>query len=352
MGTRLLRLVAGVAAGVLVVGVFGATSGQAVPTKDLDQVEAQVLDLEMQAGAAHERAQQARLQLGEVQDELDAMQEKLQRERKKMRQVRANIEDIARSLYAGGGIDPTLEVLLAEDPAEFLSQAAMVQHLAESQQDVLREYRTAQLRLAQAEAAIADRENLAQQRRNEMTAAEAEVNDRLAAAEAVLADLQEEERQRLRERERQRRIQQAEEARRQAREIGAESAGGGQAGAGDRVQSVIRYALSQVGRPYSFSANPPSSWDCSKLTAAAFRQAGVGLTALSYRQWDQTRRVPVSEIRPGDLVFYFGHGAHHVALYIGNGKMVSASNPRDGVEIIDFLGPWYRERFSGVGRVF
>jgi hypothetical protein len=31
--------------------------------------------------------------------------------------------------------------------------------------------------------------------------------------------------------------------------------------------------------------------------------------------------------------------------------MVSASNPRDGVEIIDFLGPWYRERFSGVGRV-
>ena len=103
--------------------------------------------------------------------------------------------------------------------------------------------------------------------------------------------------------------------------------------------------------PTRSARNPPSSWDCSKLTAAAWGQAGVGLTALSYTQWDQTRRVPVSEIQPGDLVFYFGSGAHHVAIYVGNGKMVSASNPRDGVEIIDFLGPWYGERFSGVGRV-
>ena len=77
----------------------------------------------------------------------------------------------------------------------------------------------------------------------------------------------------------------------------------------------------------------------------------MGLTALSYTQWDQTRRVPVSEIQPGDLVFYFGMGAHHVAIYVGNGKMVSASNPSDGVELIDYLGPWYGERFSGVGRV-
>lgn len=38
-------------------------------------------------------------------------------------------------------------------------------------------------------------------------------------------------------------------------------------------------------------------------------------------------------------------------MYIGNGKMVSASNPSDGVEIIDYKGPWYAERYSGAGRV-
>jgi cell wall-associated NlpC family hydrolase len=72
---------------------------------------------------------------------------------------------------------------------------------------------------------------------------------------------------------------------------------------------------------------------------------------LSFTQWDQVRRIPVSEIQPGDLVFYFGYGAHHVAMYIGNGKMVSASNPGVGVEVTDFLGPWWNERFSGAGRV-
>jgi cell wall-associated NlpC family hydrolase len=61
--------------------------------------------------------------------------------------------------------------------------------------------------------------------------------------------------------------------------------------------------------------------------------------------------VPLSDARPGDLVFYFGRGAHHVGLYIGNGKMVHAANPRSGVRIDNVLGPWYAQRFSGIGRV-
>jgi cell wall-associated NlpC family hydrolase len=325
---------------------FGAPPVAALPSRDLDQVRNQVLDLEMQAGAAHERAEQAKLRLRDVQGDLKVMQDRLKRKRQAVREVRQTLDGIARSIYISGSIDPTLQLLLADDPAEFLSQGAVVQHLAKSQLDVLRGYRTKQLQLAQAEAAVADRRKAASDRRAEMVAAEAQVKDRLAAAEKVLAGLQTKERQRLWEIERRRRQQQAAEARRQVKQVGASNVSSA------RVRSVIKYALSQVGRPYSFSARPPTTWDCSKLTTAAWRQAGVGLTPLSYTQWDQTKRVPVSQIRPGDLVFYFGRGAHHVALYIGNGKMVSASNPRDGVEIIHFLSPWYRERFSGVGRVF
>lgn len=346
MARRWLRSVTGVTLVALTWSMLGTSTAQAVPSRDLDQVRNQVLDLEMQAGAAHERAEQARLRLGEIQKDLKVMQDRLKRKRQAVREVRETIQGIARSMYVGGFIDPTLQLLLADDPAEFLSQGAVVQHLAQSQLDVLRGYRTKQLQLAQAEAAVADRKKAASERKAEMVAAEAQVKERLAAAEQVLSRLQTKERQRLWELERKRRQQQAAEARRQANQIGASNV------SSSRIRSVIKYALSQVGRPYSFSARPPTSWDCSKLTTAAWRQAGVGLTPLSYTQWDQTRRVPVSQIRPGDLVFYFGRGAHHVALYIGNGKMVSASNPRDGVEIIHFLSPWYRERFSGVGRVY
>ena len=70
-----------------------------------------------------------------------------------------------------------------------------------------------------------------------------------------------------------------------------------------------------------------------------------------FRVDGQVRRIPDSELQPGDLVFYFGSGAHHVGMYIGNGKMVHAANPRDGVEITDYKGPWYGERYSGAGRV-
>jgi cell wall-associated NlpC family hydrolase len=118
-----------------------------------------------------------------------------------------------------------------------------------------------------------------------------------------------------------------------------------------KAASAVRYALSQVGKSYVAARAGPRTFDCSGLTLAAWRQAGVSLIHYSKSQYAQTRRVPVSQIHPGDLVFYFGFGAHHVGMYVGNGKMVSASNPDDGVEFIDFLGPWYRERFSGVGRV-
>ena len=356
-------LVATLLAGAMVVGIGSLTNSSAAPRADLNQVAQQVRDLQMQAEAAKERAHGAQLRLNDISSQLSSIENRAQRERAELRVDMNTIDDIARAAYASGGIDPTLEVLMAEDPAEFLAQAAVMGQIAQTQIAQLRQAQTSRVRLAQTEAEISDREGSAQAVRDEMDAALREAADRLAAAEDVLAGLQEEERQRLAALAEQRRQQQiadaaaAASAAQQAFDAssagvasGATESGGGFSG-GSRAQVAIQYALSQVGDPYSFSANPPDSWDCSKLTAAAWGQAGVGLTALSYAQWDQTQRVPVSDIQPGDLVFYFGSGAHHVAMYIGNGKMVSASNPSDGVEIIDFLGPWYGERFSGVGRV-
>jgi cell wall-associated NlpC family hydrolase len=345
-------------------GVMVASSGEAAPRKDLQQVQAQVRDLQMQAGAAHEEATRAADRLDAVQGQLDSVQGRMQRERDDLRSSQSTVADLARSMYANGGIDPTLQILLAENPEQFLNQAAVMGLLVQSQLDQIRQAQTARLRLAQTEAEVTDKEAAARQLRDEMSAAEGKVSERLDAANQVLAGLQEEERKRLAQLESERRQQQVQEARQTAAEARQQDQGaapggsgsdgaasGGGSGGGSRAQAAVQYALSQVGEPYSYSANPPDSWDCSKLTSAAWATAGVGLTPLSYTQWDQTRRVPVSEIQPGDLVFYFGSGAHHVAIYVGNGKMVSASNPNDGVEIIDFLGPWYGERFSGVGRV-
>ncbi len=354
-------LVACALAGSMVLSLATLSTSTAAPNADLQKVANQVRELQMEAGAASEDAKSAQAKLNDINAQLASIKNRASRERAELKASMETIDDIARAAYANGGLDPTLQVLMAEDPTEFLAQAAVMSQLEQNQVAQLRRTQTTRLRLAQTMAEIADRETAAQQARDEMAAAQSKADSQLNAAQQVLDGLQAEERQRLAQMAADRRQQQiaaaaaAEKANAAAAGNGSsgggDAAGGGGFSGGSRAQIAIQYALAQVGEPYSYSARPPSSWDCSKLTTAAWGQAGVGISPLSYSQWDQTQRVPVSDIRPGDLVFYFGRGAHHVAMYIGNGKMVSASNPSDGVEITNFLGPWYGDRFSGVGRV-
>ena len=341
----------------LLLGV-SVVPGSAAPSRDIRQVQAQVRDLEMKAAAATEQFYEAQGKLDDTQAQLSRIQNRVQRERDDLAAATASVNDLARNVYMSGGMDATLQVLMAENPTDFLGQSAALDMVAQTQAAGLRRTKTAQVRLAQSEAEVADQEAIAQSLRDDMDAAKQSADGSLADAQAVLASLQEAERQRLAElrAQQQRDSEAAAQLAAQAlasspgSSYSASAAGGGYSG-GSRAAIAVQYALSQVGKPYSFSASPPSSWDCSKLTAAAWGQAGVGLTALSYTQFSQVRRIPDSELQPGDLVFYFGGGAHHVSMYIGGGKMVSASNPSDGVEVIDYLGPWYGERYSGAGRV-
>ncbi|GGJ88792.1 hypothetical protein GCM10010123_18000 [Pilimelia anulata] len=85
---------------------------------------------------------------------------------------------------------------------------------------------------------------------------------------------------------------------------------------GGAVGKVIRFACSQIGKPYVWGAEGPGSYDCSGLTLAAWRKAGVGLPHNAAAQRRAMQSVSRSELRPGDLVFYGGN-LHHVAIYAG-----------------------------------
>ena len=344
--------------GLLLSGIAILPSATAAPSRDIAQVRDEVRTLQSRAEAATERFNSARNQLADVQDTLAGLQRKVKRERADLQEILSSVDDLARATYTSGGIDTSLQVLLADDPTEFLAQAAALDQVAQSQASSLRRTQTARLRLAQSEAAVEDKESIAQSYRDEMSSAKNEADEQLGAAQNILANLEEEERQRL--------AALAEEERRQSQAAasaataalnqapssgsGPSSAGGGYTG-GSRAAAAVSYALAQVGNRYVAAAAGPDAFDCSGLTMTAWRQSGVSLPHYSYSQFSSTRRIPVSEAQPGDLVFYFGSGAHHVGLYIGGGKMVHAANPGDGVRIDDIMGPWYGERFSGIGRV-
>lgn len=122
---------------------------------------------------------------------------------------------------------------------------------------------------------------------------------------------------------------------------------------GDRIRAqVVERALAQVGDAYGAGGEGPDVFDCSGLIVYSWRAAGVKLTHFSRAQYDETERISLKEARPGDLAFYFENGAHHVALYIGDGKVVHASDYGIGVVKGTVKGtPWTNAHFTGMGRV-
>ncbi|EXG82440.1 C40 family peptidase [Cryptosporangium arvum] len=94
---------------------------------------------------------------------------------------------------------------------------------------------------------------------------------------------------------------------------------------------VARFALAQRGEPYVFGAAGPNAWDCSGLTQKAWAQVGVPLPHSAHQQYYQIRHVPRSDLRVGDLVFFYG--LEHVGVYIGGNRVVHAPTPGESVTV-------------------
>jgi cell wall-associated NlpC family hydrolase len=108
---------------------------------------------------------------------------------------------------------------------------------------------------------------------------------------------------------------------------------------------AVKFVYAALGIPYVWAADGPDGYDCSGLTLAAWRAAGVTLTHAASVQYEETARISRSQLQPGDLVFYSDLG--HVALYVGSGKVIHAPTAGEVVKIssVDMMTPY------GYGRV-
>ncbi len=115
---------------------------------------------------------------------------------------------------------------------------------------------------------------------------------------------------------------------------------------------VIAVARNQIGDRYSAGAVGPSAFDCSGFTRYVYRvAAGKNLAHYSRAQYDQVKKIPLKQARPGDLVFFLRNGAHHVGIYLGKGRMVDAAGYGKGVRISPISGSWWSRTYTGVGRL-
>ena len=97
---------------------------------------------------------------------------------------------------------------------------------------------------------------------------------------------------------------------------------------------ICEYACQYVGNPYKWGGvSLTKGADCSGFTLSVYKNYGVSLPHSSKAQANCGTRVDLSEVQPGDLIFYGGKNIHHVAMYIGNGQIVHAQSARTGIRI-------------------
>ena len=278
----------------------------------------------------------------ESESKLETLKQDLSAQEAKVSQLGTNLGDLAMMQLngggLGGGVDITGQLLGSTDDTTFLSGLSTIQNETDRSMTDLQTLQVEQGRLdtlrgqqeSITESLKADREA------KEKLAKEYEAKE--AEAQQVYDRLSSEEQERLRK------LEEEAAREREARESTSPSPSPGRGGdksdppatpspgggGSERAQQAVSYALAQVGKGYVMGTAGPSTFDCSGLMYAAYKQVGISLPRTSQTQFSAGTSVSKGDLQPGDLVFYNG-GITHVGMYIGNGQIVHAANPRAGV---------------------
>ncbi|MEU8673417.1 NlpC/P60 family protein [Streptomyces sp. NPDC048560] len=277
-----------------------------------------------QAEAAGEAYNGTAVELRKRTAEAKKLAADLARARVALDRGRGDAGRLAREQYQGrSDFSAYMRLLLARDPASALDQSHILQRMAAGRAATVDRLAGAEKRadlLATASRKALDKQQALAARQKKQRDV---VQSRLKDIEAMLASLTPQQLDAVS-------LLEKEGTNAAQRELVASGALSSTRPPSRQGGDAVRYAVAQLGKPYVWGAEGPSSFDCSGLTSQAWAAAGRPVPRTSQEQWRQLPKVPVRSLRPGDLVVYFPE-ATHVALYIGNGLVVQA--PRPGAEV-------------------
>ncbi|MEU0335070.1 NlpC/P60 family protein [Streptomyces sp. NPDC006193] len=308
------------------------------------QVKARVDRLYREAEAATERYNGAKEEADAGRRRLGALQDRAAREQEKLNSARDALGSFATAQYRDGGIDPAWQAALSSTPDRYLDDAALAERAGDRQAAAVARVRERLREIERLRGAARIELTSLRSRQAELRRHKRTVTGKLDEARRLLARLTPDQR---------------------AHATGADAGGAGghvsrsaadprepleRAGSAAaptaRAAAAVAYAYAKLGSPYVWGATGPNAFDCSGLVQAAYRSAGISLPRTTYAQIAAGRRVSRSELRPGDLVFFYS-GVSHVGIYVGGGRMIHAPNPSAPVR----LAPVDQMPFAGATRV-
>ncbi|MDQ1011285.1 cell wall-associated NlpC family hydrolase [Streptomyces sp. V4I23] len=309
--TRVTVLTATAAAAV----ALTAQTAHAEPKPSKSEVKAKVDKLYEEAEHATEQYNGAKEKQDKLDDQIDALQDKVARGQEELNTLRDSLGSVASAQYRSGGIDPSVQLFLSGDPDTYLEKASALDQLGAKQTEAIQEIQAKQRALAQQRQEAQGKLKDLAETRQELGAKKKEVQGKLAAAQKLLNTLTAAERAALA----------ADETR--ANRASARADLGNAVPASQRAAAAFSAAQSKIGSPYVYGASGPSSFDCSGLTSWAYAQAGVSIPRTSQAQASAGTRISSqSQLQQGDLVFFYGD-LHHVGFYAGNGQVLHAPKP-------------------------
>ncbi|MGW3250164.1 NlpC/P60 family protein [Streptomyces fungicidicus] len=332
-------------------------TANAAPTDDdrpsLEEVEKKVGDLYRQAESATEKYNAAKEKTAKQRKQVDTLLDDVAKRTQKLNEAREELGSFAAAQYrTGAGIPNTATFLLADTPQDIFDQSQLMDRMTGRQKVAVDDYVTQQSETMKKRQEATESLETLTESQGDLKTAKATVQKKLGDARELMAKLTAEEKARLaaieKKKQQEAARKAAELARQQAeRQKAQEEAAQQESGTSDssessgsgtspststdssyaaKAEKAIAFARAQIGKPYVWGATGPGSYDCSGLTQAAWKAAGVTLPRTTYDQVDAGTTVPVSQAQPGDLVFFYDD-ITHVGIYIGNGMMIHAPKP-------------------------
>ncbi|KQW17612.1 C40 family peptidase [Streptomyces sp. Root369] len=318
-------------------------SANAAPADDrpsLEEVEKKVDDLYRQAESATDNYNAAKEKTATQRKQVDTLLDDVARRTEKLNEAREELGSFAAAQYrTGAGASGTATFLLADNPQDYFDQTQLMGRLTNRQKGAVDDY------VSEQSATMKKRQEASQslqtltETQSDLKTAKATVQKKLTDAREMLSELTAQEKARLAAIEKRKQ----EEAARKAAELAQQQAAAEEAAQeatapqeststptdssyATKAAKALAFARAQIGKPYVWGATGPDSYDCSGLTQAAWKAAGVDLPRVTYDQVNAGTTVSLADAQPGDLVFFYDD-ISHVGLYIGNGMMIHAPRP-------------------------
>lgn len=353
---RRLGVIVGLA---LLLPLSGWPPVSAAPIDDLRAEAARIQDrLEAQAEQVSilaERYNRARVELTGLEESLAKVEADVARSDERLQLVKNRLVQAAIAAYVHGGSSSLLSSMARGGPGhEMILRQHYLRVAAGDQRAIIGELRLAREDLALRRGELEVERKAAQEASDEASAASREAEAAEAEQRALLAQVDGEISALVAEEAARR---EAEDATRRRQAAVLPPASGRPSGdlpatrilpATGKGDIAVQEAMRHLGKPYVYGGSGPDVFDCSGLTAYAWRAAGVRLSHAADIQYHESTRVPVDQVIPGDLLF-FGRsveGIHHVAMYIGDGQMIEASTTGTPVRIRG----WRSGDLVGAGR--